>query len=65
MQIAAATHQIVCHAQVDGNLKLEVQAHSRMLCAIDIHPSKPIFATAAEDATFAVWGIPHDGQEVC
>ena len=50
--------------QVNGNLKLELQAHSRMLCAMDVHPSKPLLATAAEDATFAIWSIPNDEEEV-
>lgn len=50
--------------QVDGSLKLEIQAHSRMLCAMDVHPSQPLFATAAEDATFAVWSLSEDSHKV-
>ena len=46
-------------------LKTELQAHSRMLSAMAVHPTRPLFATAAEDATMAVWQMPDDDQEVC
>lgn len=45
-------------------LKSEVQAHSRLLCAMAVHPTKPLFATASEDATVAVWSLSNDGHEV-
>ncbi len=48
-----------------GVLKTELQAHSRMLSAMAVHPTRPLFATAAEDATMAVWQMPGDGKEVC
>jgi len=48
-----------------GVLKTELQAHSRMLSAMAVHPTRPLFATAAEDATMAVWQLPDGDQEVC
>jgi len=48
-----------------GVLKTELQAHSRMLSAMAVHPTRPLFATAAEDATMAVWQLPNDDQAVC
>lgn len=36
-----------------------------MLSAMAVHPTRPLFATAAEDATMAVWQMPDDDQEVC
>lgn len=50
--------------QVDGSCQAEIQAHSRMLCAMDVHPSKPLLVTAAEDATFAVWSLSASCDEV-
>lgn len=46
-------------------LKTELQAHSRMLSAMAVHPTRPLFATAAEDATMAVWQMLDADQEVC
>ena len=45
-------------------LKLELQAHSRLLSAMAVHPTRPLFATAAEDATLAVWQLADGAQEV-
>lgn len=45
-------------------LKLELQAHSRLLSAMVVHPTRPLFATAAEDATLAVWQFTDGAQEV-
>ncbi len=50
--------------QADGMLKLDLQAHSRLLCAMAVHPTRPVFATAAEDATLAVWTLPDGDQDV-
>ncbi|KAA6423698.1 MAG: hypothetical protein FRX49_06269 [Trebouxia sp. A1-2] len=47
-----------------GMLKTELQAHSRMLSAMAVHPTRPLFATAAEDATMAVWQMLDADQEV-
>ena len=47
-------------------LKLELQAHSRLLSCMAIHPSRDIFVTAAEDATCNVWTLPlTDSDQVC
>eukprot|EP00877_Chromochloris_zofingiensis_P008531 jgi/Chrzof1/3931/Cz13g13240.t1 len=48
----------------DGRPRCEVVAHSRWLTAMDMHPSKDIFATVAEDCTLNVWTIPVEGQQV-
>ena len=39
-------------------LSCEIVAHSRWLTAMDIHPTKDIVATVAEDGTIAVWSLP-------
>ena len=39
----------------------EMQAHSRYLSAMDVHPTRDTFATCAEDGTLAVWGMPSEG----
>jgi hypothetical protein len=39
----------------------EMQAHSRYLSAMDVHPTRDAFATCAEDGTLAVWGMPSEG----
>jgi hypothetical protein len=44
--------------QADGALRCEVVAHSRSLSALALHPRRDVFATAAEDATVAVWTLP-------
>ena len=44
-------------------LKLELQAHSRLLSSMAIHPSRDIFVTAAEDATCNVWTLPLTGSD--
>lgn len=51
------------YSLADGQLKAEVQAHSRFLSALAVHPTRPLFASAAEDATFAVWSMA-DAQQV-
>ena len=45
-------------------MKAEVQAHSRLLAAMAVHPTRPLFATAAEDATVAVWALSDDQSQV-
>ena len=55
-----------CVLQVTMHLKLELQAHSRLLSCMAIHPSRDIFVTAAEDATCNVWTVPlNDSDQVC
>jgi WD40 repeat protein len=50
--------------QASLQLTTEIKAHSRWLSAMDIHPTKDLVATAAEDASVAVWQLPAaaDGQ---
>lgn len=56
----------VCVVQVTMRLKLELQAHSRLLSCMAIHPSRDIFVTAAEDATCNVWTLPlTNSDQVC
>lgn len=45
-------------------VKAELQAHSRLLAAMTVHPTQPLFATAAEDATVAVWMLSEDESHV-
>lgn len=44
--------------QKDGELRYELVCHSRWLSAMDIHPSRDIIATAAQDSTLGVWQLP-------
>lgn len=48
-------------AQRDGALRCEIVAHSRWISALDLHPSRDVFATAAEDASVTVWALPAAG----
>ena len=41
----------------------ELQAHSRYLSALDMHPTQDVFATVAEDSTLAVWELPMERRE--
>ena len=45
-------------SQASCQLSCEIVAHSRWLTAMDIHPTKDIVATVAEDGTIAVWSLP-------
>jgi WD40 repeat protein len=38
----------------------ELQAHSRFLSAMDLHPWRDVFATVAEDSTVGVWALPKE-----
>mmetsp|Transcript_43009 Transcript_43009/g.102097 ORF Transcript_43009/g.102097 Transcript_43009/m.102097 type:complete len:240 (+) Transcript_43009:431-1150(+) len=38
--------------------ELRLFAHSRLLSGMDIHPTRDIFATVAEDCTLNVWSLP-------
>ena len=51
---------MLCLVQVDGLVRAELQAHSRLLAAMAVHPTRNMFATAAEDATLAVWMLSED-----
>ncbi|KAF8066185.1 Wdr54 [Scenedesmus sp. PABB004] len=45
----------------DGGLRAEIAAHACGLSALDVHPSRDVVATVAEDCTVAVWSLPVDG----
>jgi len=47
----------------DGKLRAEFAAHSRWLTCMDIHPTKDIVATGAEDGTICVWTLPIGAQK--
>ena len=65
--VAARGDQIVA-AETSGRVSFislrtqkvycELQAHSRYLSALDMHPTQDVFATVAEDSTLAVWELP-------
>ncbi|KAL3905417.1 MAG: hypothetical protein SGPRY_010916 [Prymnesium sp.] len=51
--------------EVEGhNLLLStlVAAHARWINALEVHPSKPIFASAAEDSFVSVWAFEPTGK---
>ena len=37
-------------------------AQARWVNALDVHPTKDVFATAAEDCTVSVWRLPDAGS---
>lgn len=43
-----------------GELAIEIAAHSRCITAMDIHPSKPWIVSVAEDTFMNVWSLPND-----
>ena len=62
--LAALVTGVVCFVSISSQkIWQEVQAHSRYLTAIDVHPSKDLFVTAAEDSTIAVWTLPEAGAK--
>eukprot|EP00455_Lapot_gusevi_P043654 TRINITY_DN533_c0_g1_i10.p1 TRINITY_DN533_c0_g1~~TRINITY_DN533_c0_g1_i10.p1 ORF type:complete len:279 (+),score=51.99 TRINITY_DN533_c0_g1_i10:156-992(+) len=45
------------------HLKVEIDAHSRPIYALHVHPHKPVFATGGEDTVVNVWSLPDaDGK---
>lgn len=48
----------------DLALKAEIEAHSRWITAMDIHPTRDVIVTAAEDCTLNVWQLPLGGRRV-
>lgn len=40
----------------------QVSAHARWINALQLHPSKRLFATAAEDGVVCVWNFGEDGR---
>ena len=50
--------------QRDGSLLASICAHSRWLSCMDIHPTKDLVASGAEDGTIAVWTLPMGAQKV-
>lgn len=47
----------------DGKLRADIAAHSRFLSAMDIHPTKDLIVTVAEDCTLNVWALPIGGAK--
>jgi len=45
-----------------GHLTCEITAHARCINALEVHPSKPLFATAAEDCCINLWQCEPDGR---
>jgi len=41
----------------------ELGGHSRIITALDMHPSKDIFVTVGEDTFVNVWTLPTEGKE--
>ena len=70
--VAARGNQVVA-AETTGRVSFislttqkvycEMQAHSRYLSALDMHPTQDVFATVAEDSTLAVWELPMERRE--
>ena len=50
--------------QRDGKGRADISAHSRFLSAMDIHPTKDLIVTVAEDCTLNVWALPIGGAKV-
>lgn len=42
---------------------MEVNAHSRFISSLTLHPTQDVLATAAEDSTLAVFTLPAPGQK--
>mmetsp|Transcript_13544 Transcript_13544/g.38522 ORF Transcript_13544/g.38522 Transcript_13544/m.38522 type:complete len:338 (+) Transcript_13544:277-1290(+) len=59
-KVVAAYSDGVVEVLAQSDLKPEVEfyAHSRILTAMDIHPTKDIIATVSEDSTLNVFPIP-------
>ena len=51
--VSLATQRVYC----------ELQAHGRYLNSMDVHPSRDVFATVAEDGTIGVWTLPREARE--
>lgn len=41
-----------------GAMLVEVTAHLRRVCSVVLHPTKPLFLSAGEDAFTYVWTLP-------
>ena len=37
---------------------MQIAAHARWVNALEVHPSRDVMATAAEDCTVSVWKLP-------
>ena len=55
---AYCTGHVRLHDVLSKSLVVQVTAHARWINAIDVHPTKDIFATAAEDCIVSVWQLP-------
>eukprot|EP00775_Hariotina_reticulata_P011426 gene11426-11572_t len=62
--IAARTDGIIrIYSMRDASLRSEIVAHARWLSAMDIHPTKDLIVTAAEDCSLGVWVLPIAGEK--
>merc|ERR1711988_557874 len=55
---AYSSGHVRIHDIKSGSLAVQIQAHARFVTAIALHPTKDLFATAAEDTCFSVWTLP-------
>jgi len=56
--VAFASGQIRLIDLKTKKLAIEITAHTRSISAVDIHPTKPIFATTSEDTYTTIWTLP-------
>jgi len=47
----------------DASLKAEINAHTRSITALAIHPSAPQVAVVSEDTFLSVWGLPSSSDQ--
>lgn len=60
--IAAFTSGVIQILSQDSlQLQVEIFGHSRMLSSLSMHPTRDVFATAAQDSTLNVWKLPAAG----
>jgi len=55
---AYCTGQVRIHDVLSKALMVQIAAHARWINALDVHPTKDVMATAAEDCTVSVWRLP-------
>uniref|UniRef100_A0A7S3QZ72 WD repeat-containing protein 54 beta-propeller domain-containing protein n=1 Tax=Dunaliella tertiolecta TaxID=3047 RepID=A0A7S3QZ72_DUNTE len=63
--IAARLNGIIqVYGLKDSKLRAEIVAHSRWLTCMDIHPTKDIIVSGAEDGTINMWTLPIHNHKV-
>jgi len=68
VNVLVSGHGLVAAGLASGHIRLldpvrkglavEVAAHTRAINALDMHPSKPLLLSAAEDTFVTVWSLP-------